>query len=274
MKTKYRICLIMPKGYVHSLCFHEIAVLLKSSLNSIGIDCDYTVNTLSAERINVLLGYHLLRFEEVLRKYRYIPYQLEQLDAKEGWYSDNIRQLLENAFAVWDYSRENIEFLRRLNIEAKHLPIGYHEALELIERGQQKDIDIMFYGSVGDRRKAILDRLAGIAKVRVLFGQYGKQRDALISRSRIVLNVHYYGMRIFEAPRISYLLNNACFVVSETSPVNPYDAVELCMAPYDKIVETCYFYLSHMDEIERVRIDTHSQFKKSYPMVEFMKAVV
>jgi hypothetical protein len=264
----------MPEGYVHSLCFQELALLLKSSLNSAGIQCDISANRLAKDRINVILGYHLLRFDEQLLRCRYIPYQLEQLDTKEGWYSENIKRLLENAFDVWDYSKENIRFLRELHIEAKHLPIGYHESLELIRHAPCKDIDILFYGSVGDRRKAILDRLMDIANVKALFGVYGKQRDEAISRARMVLNIHHYSTKIFEAPRISYLLNNRCFVVSETSPVNPYGAVGLCMVPYDRIVETCEFYLTHDEEIERVRNHTYDEFRKNYPMVDFIKAVV
>ena len=274
MKDAYQICLIMPEGYVHSLCFQELALLLKSSLNSVGIECDISTNQLAKDRINVLLGYHLLKFDEQLLRCRYIPYQLEQLDTKEGWYSKNIKRLLENAFEVWDYSKENIRFLKGLHIEARHLPIGYHESLELIRHAPAKDIDILFYGSVGDRRKAILDKLTDIANVKVLFGVYGKQRDEVISRSRMVLNIHHYTTKIFEAPRISYLLNNRCFVVSETSPVNPYGAVGLCMVPYDRIMETCEFYLAHDEEIERVRHDTYEEFRTNYPMVDFIKAVV
>ena len=256
------------------MCFQEIALLLKSALNSIGIECDISANQLAANRVNILLGYHLLRFDKQLLKCRYIPYQLEQLDAKEGWYSDNIRLLLEHAHKVWDYSEENIGFLRELGIEAKHLPIGYHESLELIRHAAAKEVDILFYGSVGDRRKVILDKLESIANVKVLFGVYGKERDEAISRSRMVLNIHHYSTKIFEAPRISYLLNNKCFVVSEASPVNPYETVNLCMVPYDRIVDTCEFYLHHDEEIERIRNDTYDRFKKNYPMVDFIRNVV
>lgn len=274
MTDKYRICLIMPPGYIHSSCFEEIALLLKSCLNSVGVDCDMKVNELDKNRINVILGYHLLKFDETLLGCRYIPYQLEQLEAKEGWYSENIRRLLENAYEVWDYSEKNIGLLNRLNIRAKHLPIGYHESLELIDHKSEKDIDILFYGSMGERRKRITDKLSDIARVKVLFGVYGKERDAFISSSKIILNIHYYPTEIFEAPRISYLLNNSCFVVSETSPINPYEAVKLCLVPYDRIVETCLHYLNHPEEMEDLRKSAYAEFKRNYPMIEFVRNVV
>jgi len=240
----------------------------------VGIDCRYTVNRLAGDRINVLLGYHLLKFDASLKKCRYIPYQLEQLDTKEGWYSENIRHLLEHAYEIWDYSEENIRFLSGLNLKAKHLPIGYHEDLETIEHAPEKDIDVLFYGSVGDRRKAILDNLNSVARVKVLFGVYGKERDEAIARARMVLNIHHYSTKIFEAARISYLLNNRCFIVSEASPMNPYEAVGLCMVPYDKLVETCRYYMDNSEEMESARIDAHNKFKQNYPMVEFIKGVV
>ncbi|UCD57360.1 MAG: hypothetical protein JSV16_16390 [Candidatus Hydrogenedentota bacterium] len=274
MKDKYRISLIMPKGYTHSLCFKEIAELLKGSLNSVGFDCDMKINELADNRINIILGYHLLKFDEALLRYRYIPYQLEQLEAKGGWYSENVKRLLENAYEVWDYSEENIGLLNRLNIEAKHLPIGYHESLELIDHETEKDVDILFYGSIGERRRRVLDRLSDIANVKVLFGVYGEQRDAFISRARIILNIHYYSTEIFEAPRISYLLNNGCFVVSETSPNNPYEAVNLCLVPYDRIVETCMHYLKHPEEMEDMRRSGYADFKKNYPMIGFIRDVL
>jgi hypothetical protein len=274
MSEKYQICLVKPEGYVHSLCFQEVALLLKSSLRSIGVECENTINRLAGDRINVILGYHLLRFDKSLTKCRYIPYQLEQLDAKEGWYSENIRQLLENAYEVWDYSKENIEFLGELDIKAKHLPIGYHRDLETIEHAPEKDIDVLFYGSVGKRRKVVLDKLSSIARVKTLFGAYGKERDDIIARAKIILNIHHYSVKIFEAIRISYLLNNKCFVVSETSPVNPYKDSGLCMVPYDGLVETCRHYLNEPGEIEQARIDSYNAFKANYPMAEFVKRVI
>ncbi len=274
MKDKYRVCLIQPQGYPHSQCFQEIALLLESSLNSSGAECDMRVNEFAQDRINVILGYHLIKFDEALLRFRYVPYQLEQLEAKEGWYSENVRLMLENAHEVWDYSKENIELLNRLNIKAKHLPIGYHESLELIDHKPEKDIDILFYGSMGERRKRITDELREIANIKVLFGVYGKQRDEFISSSKIILNVHFYPTEIFEAPRISYLLNNGCFVVSEASPFNPYEAVNLCLVPFDKIVETCAYYLKRPEEVESMRKAAYAEFKKNYPMIESVRNVI
>jgi len=46
---------------------------------------------------------------------------------------------------------------------------------------------------------------------------WGDERDNLIYRSKIVLNIHYYETKIFEIIRISHLLANRAFVISEDS---------------------------------------------------------
>jgi hypothetical protein len=75
-----------------------------------------------------------------------------------------------------------------------------------------------------------------------LFGVYGEQRDAIIARSKLVLNIHYYPAKIFEIVRISWLLANAVCVVSEDSPLDSaLESVQdgIVQAPYDRLVETC-----------------------------------
>lgn len=278
MADSYRVCIIMPKGYIHSLCFQEIALLLKYSLNSIGISCDIRFNRLADDRINIILGYHLLRFDKSLLGYRYVPYQLEQLSSlkqryeEEGWYFENIMRILKNAHEVWDYSRENIDFFKGLDIYPRYLPVGYHERLERIAHKPDKDIDILFYGSIEERRRAILDSLKG--RVKVLFGVYGKKRDRFIARSRIILNIHHYSTEILEVVRISYLLNNGCFIVSETSSINPYQSTGMCMVSYENLRETCQYYLKNIHEREYVRNDAFNTFKSDYPMVKFLEDII
>ena len=44
--------------------------------------------------------------------------------------------------------------------------------------------------------------------LRTLFGDYGEVRDRWIARSRVVLNIHFYDIKVAEQVRLSYLLNN------------------------------------------------------------------
>jgi hypothetical protein len=280
MEDRFRVVIIVPAGYKHSLCFTEVAFLLRNSLTDIGIHCDVAANDLAKDRTNIILGFHLLTFGDFLSAYEYIPYQLEQLSAAEGVFSKNVKNILSHAAAVWDYSLENIEFLRQQGISALHLPVGFHESLEQVPRGAKKDIDVLFFGSLGERRQAVLDKLEKTGRVRVkaLFGVYGRERDEYIGKSKILLNIHYYTTKIFEAVRVSYLLNNRCCVVSEESPVYPYAGVNIPLVAYDSLAEKC------LDILDKGEADaasyraageaSYQEFKTKYEMKELIKKVL
>jgi hypothetical protein len=275
MDKRYRVVLIVPEGYRHSLCFTEAAFLLKNSLTDLGATCDIAANEMAKDRTNIVLGYHLLGAGDHLKAFKYIPYQLEQLSAAESVFSENIKNVLAGAAAVWDYSKENIAFLAQHKIPPLHLPVGYHAGLEQIPRGQQKDIDILFFGSMCDRRKKVLESLAAAgAKVQALFGVYGKERDAAIARAKIIINIHYYSSKIFEAIRISYLLNNACCVVSEQSDVFPYPGVNIPLVPYDRLAEQCCALLSTNTGASEIGLKNYEEFKKNYAMKEMLEKVL
>jgi hypothetical protein len=274
MSLSYRVCLILPEGNPHPLCFREVGLLLVSALKSNGLDCDFTFNQLSPDRINIILGYHLLTFEEGLKNYRYIPYQLEQLHSEEFPFSRNMELVLRHAWDVWDYSEQNICFLRERGIEAKFLVPGYHPNLEMMPSVPRQTIDVLFYGSIGERRKKVLDELSGRCKVKVLFGVYGEKRDQWIARSGIVLNVHHYSTQIFEAVRISYLLNNRCFVLSEKSVNYSFGGVDLPMEPYESLVESCMTYLGQPERLEEIRAANYEAYKSNYPMTDLIKRVL
>jgi hypothetical protein len=274
MDKTYRVCLILPDNNHHSLCFREIGLLLLNALHSNGIECDFTFNTMDQYKINIILGYHLLTFTPQLRNYQYIPYQLEQLHSDEFPFTSNMEKVLEQAHTVWDYSEKNIAFLEEKGIAAKHLIPGYHEKLELIEPAPNKSVDILFYGSIGERRKAVLEKLTNMFKVKVLFGRYGVKRDKWISRSKIVLNLHHYSRQIFEAVRISYLLNNKCFILSEDSINYPYKEVNMPLVPYENLVESCIQFLKEPEKMEKIKNENYEQFKQNYPMTELIKKVL
>jgi hypothetical protein len=274
MTEAFRICIIVPPGYRHSMCFVEAGFLLKHSLGSLGQNCDIALNDLSRDRINIILGWHLMQHNEGLAPFRYIPYQLEQLSvASWNTFPENGKMILSRALDVWDYSPENIAFLKNHGIAARHVPVGYHESLEQIPQHGEKDIDILFYGSICERRRAVLESLSKDTGtvVRSLFDVYGKERDECIGRSRIILNIHYYEAQILEAIRLSYLLNNRCFVISEFSEINPYKKVKIPMFPYADLAPACRRYLTDKEGMDSLREACYREFKGNYPMTAVLK---
>ncbi len=270
---EYSITLMQPPNYIHSFAFYEIGLLLQNSFKSLSMKCGFYLNQLYREYTNILLGYNLLMYQKDLRKFRYIVYQLEQLSHRVGWFNENLEKILRGAYCVWDYSKKNISFLKDIGIrKVKYLPIGYHENLETIDHSREKDIDILFYGCINDRRANILNRLKKIARTEILFGVYGKERDTYIARSKIVLNIHFYPMQIMEQVRLSYLLNNKCFIISEYSSHNPYGD-GIATAKYDELIDMCEYYLTRPDERYVVAERGYCLFKENN-MVDNLSKVI
>jgi ribosome-binding factor A len=123
------------------------------------------------------------------------------------------------------------------------VPIGHVKELERIPENVNKDIDVLFYGLMNERREAIVSDLRDRGlNVVVSTNLFGENRDLLISRSKVVLNVHYYEAKVLEMVRISYLLTNGCVVVSEVGVESDLESAltnAVAFAEYDKIVETC-----------------------------------
>jgi hypothetical protein len=162
-----------------------------------------------------------------------IVYNLEQIDESSSWCSPTYLRMLQSC-QVWDYSAPNIASLTRLGVTVKvrHVPVGYVPELTRIAAGPAEDIDVLFYGSMNERRNNVISQLrqAGL-NAHTVFGMYGPARDALIARSKVVLNMHYYEANIFELVRVSYLLANRKAVVAECKPGTKIGPRRLTLGP-------------------------------------------
>lgn len=274
---KASVCLIQPPGYVHSLGLLEVCQLLCYSFESLGWSCALTTNSVERGWLNVVVGYHLLRTRDAAQLARAgcVFYQLEQLSFREGWFNAEREAVLRSARAVWDYSAENIAFLRARGFDALALlPLGHHPKLRRIEHRLEanKDVDVLFYGSLNERRGAVLDRLRARCRLQSLFGIYGRDRDAWVARSRIMLNVHFYQAQIIEQVRLSYLLSNECFVVTEESAPGPM-AEGVVAGAYDDLPELCLRYLEDA-AARREKAARALRWMEQRPMAEFLRAVL
>ena len=274
MKQNFHICFVKPEGYQGSLVFREVLFLLRNSLQSLGYDCTMAGNSLEPDRTNIIVGYHLLGPGDYLKNVRYIPYQLEQLDRDNPWVNDGALDVLEGAETIWDFSNINIRFLKKQELTADLVPMGYHKSLEIVPQAEKKDIDVLFYGSINERRKKLLEDLSEKVKLHVVQGSFGEERDALIGRSKIVLNMHYYPTRILETVRISYLLNNGCFVISEDADDNPWPELGLVTAPYGKLIDTVTDWLSRSDDLDARRELNYEQFARHYAMTDILSKAI
>jgi SAM-dependent methyltransferase len=243
--THCQIVLVKPEGNVHAQAFQEVAETLLCALQHMEVPARITTNEVDGAAVNILLGWHLLG-EEALAHLpeQTVLYNLEQLDEKNR---PMLTKLLTLGlrFEVWDYSRRNMEILRGEGFKGtlNHAPVGFVDELFRIQKSPEQDIDVLFYGSVNERRLRILEALkAQGLKVEAVFGVYGAERDALIARAKVVLNVHYYDSSIFEIVRVSYLLANRKAVVAECHPgteIEPELREAVRAVPYEGLVEAC-----------------------------------
>lgn len=246
--------------------FREVALSLKESLRELGFPVQIAPElspSVVNDRENIYLLMGLNNPVPYLPPY-YIAYQMEQ--AGSEWFTESYLERLRGALMIWDYSLINIQYLRREHLSfgqtrrgsIYYVPLGYSPCLSIgVDLNQNKTIDILFFGSLNSRRKAIIDQMRVSHpdwRIVVETNIWETERNRLIDASRIVLNLHYYPEAILETTRLSLLLSRGACVVSETSRDPILDKVykRYCsLVTSDKVVERCQQLLEDPVEIAK-----------------------
>lgn len=282
MKMKFNLVRIVPDNgfYVHSNVFHEIEAAVFFSLQRLGYDVTNSVNDFVQDRRNIVFGMHHCPVDVVRHD---IPkdtiiYSLEQMrDAPEC-----IRWCRKyRGLEVWDYSMRNVEVLRKAGVEnIKHFKIGYVPEISYFERNkpEDRDIDILAYMSPSPRREHIMKQFADNKKINFVAVQstYGDDRDELIKRAKLVINLHNHDNQIFEMVRVTHLIQNKVPVLSERNPDTDFpDYMEdtVFTSTYNRFVDTAYKLLKKPEELDAQAEKGLEIFKKS-PMENFLKEVL
>lgn len=186
---------------------------------------------------------------------RFIVYQLEQLEN-----TNNViyLQKLATATHIWDYSRENIIYLRAHGFPSSQLtlvPVGYSPCLESGLVNNAPTNLVVFYGTLNGRRQMMIDKLrsAGINIRHYANNCWGSFRDKIITEAAIVLNIHYFDRNhILEMSRITVLLSNRVLVISE--PGSDRELNQLLepglvfVTNTEELVQKTKFYLQHPEQ--------------------------
>ena len=254
MTQQYCIWIVTPEGYTHSRCFEEVALSLGEAFAALGMDAPIVTDARQLQGTAIVLGSHLLP-QQMVHPRDLILYNLEQIYQNPLPMKPAYVELLKQ-YPVWDYSARNVAALAASGIKAALCGIGYMPGLTRIRPAPVKDIDVLFIGSMNPRRGQVLDQIAAQgAAVKVAFDCYGPERDALIARAKLVLNLHFYQAKLFEIVRVSYLLANRVCVVSETGLdtelETPFSG-GVGFAGYDGLAQACLRLLA--DEAARARI--------------------
>lgn len=219
MTARFNVCIVRYPGEISCFeAYRETAETVYHGLRRLDHDTLLTDDTILPDRVNIVLGYHMLDPDIVARlPDSTIAYNLEQVATGEGDIWLPAMAALKSRFTLWDYNARNCAELRRWGARrVVHVPVGYMPELTRIAPAPELDIDVLFYGLLNEPRKRVLGELqaAGL-RVKALVGIYGSERDRYVARAKVVLNMHLYATRVFEIVRVSYLLANRKAVVSE-----------------------------------------------------------
>jgi predicted O-methyltransferase YrrM len=247
---------IRPEAFLHASAFNEVIDSTSWALASLGHEVNVTQNWLSEHgETNLVFGCELAadfqRFPTST-----ILFNLEQPSHPN---MAKVRKLAHDSrVIVWDYSMRAVQEWKDFGHERVcHVPIGYTPNLTRIPH-HEPSLDVLFVGWLTPRRRALIDELQRYGlNVYASAACYGGGRDQLISKAKVILNVHHDGRDRFEIVRCSYAMANAKCVVTETSSDDDEYAdlaPGLSRAPYRMLVESCRSLCSPTADRERTRM--------------------
>jgi GT2 family glycosyltransferase len=189
----------------------------------------------------------------------------EQPDS--DWFHSNL-MVAPNARAMLDINPLGVEAYRLCGLRCFHLPLGYHPMLERTSGppALERDLDVCLLASLTERREKFLARNAdffaernchlrlvplGFAKTEETKSYLAaEERNAVLQRSKLLLNLHYSDLRYFEWHRMLVGLANGCCIVTETcegfAPLIP--GKHFVMVEPGQLIEACRYYLEHQAE--------------------------
>jgi hypothetical protein len=202
--------------------FTDVANYVYAAIRDLGYDVVLCPpNTFAHDRLNIILGNNILDhpdLADLVVPAGSIFYNFEQ--ATPRWLeSVHAAVLRYRPIVVWDWSPESTKAFVARGVPAVHVPLGYVPEMIRIPRVRPQSIDVLFLGSVSERRRKVL-RECVFRGLRLHRGDqaWAGWRDVVIGASKVVLNMHFYEPDVppaFEVVRVLPLLANGIAVVSE-----------------------------------------------------------
>ena len=206
------------RRHVHSACFDEI---------------DAAVNALlrEQERTDVPVCFNAHSFPAEIPTGA-IVFNLESVGLQAA-------PSLFGHHEIWDFSERNVQIWREAGKDVHHVPIGHHPSMRRFVRRSrhERDIDVVFAGCPSVRRSKILAELVskGLKVVHVPHTSYGEERDLILSRAKLALNVLFYTDACYPALRSAHAIANGLPILCEQGPEMP--AWCTMSADYDRVVD-------------------------------------
>jgi GT2 family glycosyltransferase len=255
----------------------EIAQLVCAGFREAGFAAELFVDRIPAEEapndtIQIVVTPHefynlfftpQFPWPEIERRSRQL-YLLGTEQPESDWFHSNL-VIAPYARAMLDINPLGVEGYRARGLRCFHLPLGYHPRLRetTVAPPAERDLDICLLASMTERREKFLAQHAdffaarnchlrlvplGFAKTETTKSYLSTEaRNALLQRSKILLNVHYSELRYFEWHRMLVGLANGCCIITETcagyAPLVP--GKHFVMVEPELLMRACEYYLAH-----------------------------
>ena len=291
------ICIFSPVDKINgwNRPFAMFAKAIYILLNNYNIRTKIIQNVSEAKNDDIIFYFtgHLLQSSYVEQlsslRQKVIVYNSEALSR----YNDLITYIKtnENIILNIDYYGSNTKRFRSLGLISHCCPPVFHESYQsenlLNNLTENKEIDVLFYGSVSQRRKIILDKLieSGIKTVVVNSFNSIQEFESHILKTKIVLLISYLDeYRPIDYFRLNVLLSNNVFVIHEEIDESQFDersfhCNKVVYSKYENIIQTCKSYLSKTSqELLEIANDAHIEFhqntlKKRFPISMFKQLI-
>lgn len=219
LQNSSRVVIVHPPMLVYAAHLF-VLYLQRWGVQSIRSDSFYPVR--ETDSVVVLAP---LSFEALPKSY--FIYQVESLEVSPVL-SPEYLEVLAQSQGILDSSKRNIQLLRSLGFDNEamsQLTLSHAQNIEVplnsrnanVPGIDQRDIDVLFYGAVNERRRVALEHISSRFTVLVVSDTYGQEMDKLIRRAKVVINIHFYEGALLETLRISQCFTQGTPVVSEKS---------------------------------------------------------
>jgi hypothetical protein len=254
----YFICGV-PSNKPLDFFFYELVYPLYRCAQERGIDCSLIagdrIDSDGDDDLYIGLFHHVRQMPK-----RYVMWNLEPDVNLSASYAYKLRK----ALLVLHYNPSTVREIERFSANVIPFPYYYHPSIEHLHPvGQpgEEGVDVFFYGYLDNRRREIISDIqkSGInIYVPQLEGRnvYGRERDQIIARSKIVLLLNCYDNDP-DSIRATYLASKRVFFIVEefgNSGLRDMYGNHLVIVDRGCLVETIRLYLS--DPSLRAKVTT------------------
>lgn len=225
------LCIVQPMGYVHSMGLLDAALYFRHQFRRLGAEVTIAKNRLRHDAPNLVFGAHLGFDASAARAFSCIYVNLEQLGDGGSRLPKSYLDLLGRSRVI-DYDAGNLPAYGQRAEDVPLISFGHAPYLAMPVQPpalDQRPIDLLFFGSMNERRRRLIERIEQTGRTVVTFDApvYGPERDAFIIQARAVLNCHHYDSARFEQVRAFQVLSLGTPLVSErTARTDPGPAFE------------------------------------------------